>query len=215
MGDEEELKVELSSLKSALNDVMKKEEGLSQKVVSTPKQRKLEKFSGRTDGAYSSVYEFVEEFQQVLKTRLATTEEQVDFLISHLEGPAKDEIRYRASPEKNTPQKILTILKDAFGERVTTSELMTEFYQCKQDYSETLRDFSHRLMKKLDRVLRLDNSYVTDKDKLLRNKLSENVTNTCLKRELKKIIRARPTITFTDIREETLVLARDQDETPD
>lgn len=161
------------------------------------------------------MYEFVEEFQQVLKTRPATTEEQVDFLISHLEGPAKDEIRYRASPEKNTPQKILTILKDAFGERATTSELMTEFYQCKQDYSETLRDFSHKLMKKLDRVLRLDNSYVTDKDKLLRNKLSENVTNTCLKRELKKIIRARPTITFTDIREEALVLARDQDETPD
>lgn len=112
-------------------------------------------------------------------------------------------------------KKILTILKDAFGERATTSELMTEFYQCKQDYSETLRDFSHKLMKKLDRVLRLDNSYVTDKDKLLRNKLSENVTNTCLKRELKKIIRARPTITFTDIREEALVLARDQDETPD
>lgn len=161
------------------------------------------------------MYEFVEEFQQVLKTRPATTEEQVDFLISHLEGPAKDEIRYRASPEKNTPQKILTILKDAFGERATTSELMTEFYQCKQDYSETLRDFSHKLMKKLDRVLRLDNSYVTDKDKLLRNKLSENVTNTCLKRELKKFIRARPTITFTDIREEALVLARDQDETPD
>lgn len=215
MGDEEELKVELSSLKSALKDVMKKEEGLSQKVVFTPKQRKLEKFSWRTDGAYSSVYEFVEEFQRVLKTRPSTTEEQVYFLISHLEGPAKDEIRYRASPEKNTPQKILTILKDAFGERATTSELMTEFYQCKQDYSETLRDFSRKLMKKLDPFLRLDNSYVTDKDKLLRNKLSENVTNTCLKRELKKIIRARPTITFTDIREEALVLARDQDETPD
>lgn len=164
---------------------------------------------------HTQVYKFVEEFQQVLKTRPATTEEQVDFLISHLEGPAKDEIRYKASPEKNTPQNILTILKDAFGERATTSELMTEFYQCKQDYSETLRDFSHKLMKKLDRVLRLYNSYVTDKDKLLRNKLSENVTNTCLKGELKKIIRARPTITFTDIREEALVLARDQDETPD
>lgn len=175
MGDEEKLKVELSSLKSTLKDVMKKEEGLSQKVVFTPKQRKLEKFSGRTDGAYSSVYEFVEEFQQVLKTRPATTEEQVDFLISHLEGPAKDEIRYKAFPEKNTPQKILTILKDAFGERATTSELMTEFYQCKQDYSETLRDFSHKLMKKLDRVLRLDNSYVTDKDKLF--KTSYCVTN--------------------------------------
>ena len=79
----------------------------SQKVVFTPKQRKLEKFSGRTDGAYSSVHEFVEEFQRVLQTRPTTTKEQVDFLISHLEGPAKEELRYRASPEKSTPQKYL------------------------------------------------------------------------------------------------------------
>lgn len=88
MGDEEELKLELSSMKSALKDVMKKE-GLSQKVVFTPKQRKLEKFSGRTDGAHSSVYEFVEEFQRVLKTRPSTKEEQIDFLISHWKGRRK------------------------------------------------------------------------------------------------------------------------------
>lgn len=111
MGDEEKLKVELSSLKSSLKDVMKKEEGLSQKVVSKPKQRKLEKFSGRTDGAYSSVYEFVEEFQQVLKTRPATTEEQVDFLISHLEGPAKDEIRYRHLQRRILRKKYLLSLR--------------------------------------------------------------------------------------------------------
>ena len=36
-----------------------------------------------------------------------------------------------------------------------------------------------------------------------------------MKRELKKIIRSRPAITFTDIREEAVVLARDQDDPPD
>lgn len=214
MGEVEELKSELASLKAALKDIMKKE-GLSQKVVLTPKQRKLEKYSGRTDGAYSSVYEIVEEFQRVLKSRPTNIEEQVDFLISHLEGPVKEGIRYRPSSEKDTPQKILVILKEAFGERATTSELMAKFYQSSQDPYETLRDFSHTLMKKLDNVLRLDDSYVSDKDKLLQNQFSENVANTWLKRELKKIIRARPTITFTDIREEAVVLARDQEETPD
>lgn len=150
-----------------------------------------------------------------MKSRPTNIEEQVDFLISHLEGPAKEEIRYRPSSKKNTPQKILVILKEAFGERATTSELMAEFYQSSQDPYETFRDFSHTLMKKLDNVLRLDDSYVSDKDKLLQNQFSENVANTWLKRELKKIIRARPTITFTDIREEAVVLARDQEETPD
>lgn len=161
------------------------------------------------------MYEIVEEFQRVLKSRPTNIEEQVDFLISHLEGPAKEEIRYRPSSKKNTPQKILVILKEAFGERATTSELMAEFYQSSQDPYETFRDFSHTLMKKLDNVLRLDDSYVSDKDKLLQNQFSENVANTWLKRELKKIIRARPTITFTDIGEEAVVLARDQEETPD
>jgi hypothetical protein len=215
MGDVEELKTELASLKAALKDVLKKEEGPSQRVVFTPKQRKLEKYSGRTDCVYSSVYEFVEEFQRILKSRPTNTEEQVDFLISHLEGPAKEEIRYRQSPEKNTPEKILSILKETFGERATTSELMAEFYQTKQGPQETLRDFSHTLMKRLERVLRLDVAYVSDKDKLLRNQFSENVSDTWLKRELKKIIRARPAVTFTDIREEAVILARDQDETPD
>lgn len=92
---------------------------------------------------------------------------------------------------------------------------MAEFYQSKQEPHETLRYFSHTLMKKLDRVLRLDNIYASDKDKLLRNQFSENVSDTWLKREVKKIIRARSTITFTDIREEGVVLARDQDDTPD
>lgn len=44
-------------------------------------------------------------------------------------------------PREEYSAKILTILKDAFGERATNSELITKFYQCKQDYSETLRDF--------------------------------------------------------------------------
>lgn len=54
---------------------MIKEEGLSQRVVCTPKQRKLEKYSGRAGGAYSSVYEFVEEVQRILKSHPTSTEE--------------------------------------------------------------------------------------------------------------------------------------------
>lgn len=64
-------------------------------------------------------------------------------------------------------------------------------------------------MKKFDCVLCLDNSYVMDKDKLLCNKLSENVINMCLKRELKKIIWVCLIIIFIDIREEVFVLVRD------
>ena len=55
--------------------------------------RKVEKFSGKP-GHGVSVYEF-EEMTRLLKTRPTPQEEQVDFVLSHLEEPAKEEIRFR------------------------------------------------------------------------------------------------------------------------
>ena len=72
----EDLKTELESLKAAVRKIDRNPpEG--QKVVFTPKQRKLEKYSGRPGEIYANVYEFVEEFQRVLRTRPTSTEEQV------------------------------------------------------------------------------------------------------------------------------------------
>ena len=62
----------------------------------------------------------MEEFQRVLRTRPTSTEEQVDFLTSHLEGAAREKVRYRSPEEKNTPQK------EAFGEKATVYQLVTE-----------------------------------------------------------------------------------------
>ena len=154
----------------------------------------------------------MEEFQRVLRTRLTSTEEQVDFLTSHLEGAAKEEVRYRSPEEKNTPQKVLKILNEAFGEKATVSQLMAEFYQTKQQPNQSLRDFSHALMKNLDKVIRIEETFISDKDKLLRNQFSENVSDTWLKRELKKKIRAEQYSSFSDIREEAIVLSQDEDE---
>ena len=100
----EDLKTELDSLKVALRK-MDRNPPEGHKVVFTPKQRKLEKYSGRPGETYATVYKFVEEFQRVLRTRPASIEEQVevDFLISHLEGAAREDIRYRSPEEKNTP----------------------------------------------------------------------------------------------------------------
>ena len=115
----EDLKTELESLKAAVRKIDRNPpEG--QKVVFTPKQRKLEKYSGRPGETDANVYEFVEEFQRVLRTRPTSTEEQVDFLTSHLQGAAREKVRYRSPEEKNTPQK------EAFGEKATVSQLVAE-----------------------------------------------------------------------------------------
>jgi hypothetical protein len=44
-------------------------------------------------------------------------------VVGHLEGPAKEELRYCTASDKKTPGAVLKILKDVFGERLTPSEL--------------------------------------------------------------------------------------------
>ncbi|XP_062570534.1 zinc finger CCHC domain-containing protein 18-like [Saccostrea cucullata] len=204
----EELKQELDALKSQLVKIKKEDSG--QKYVFTPKQRKVEKFSGRKDEG-QTVYEFIDDISRVLKTRPTSEEEKVDFLISHLEGPAKEEIRYRAPSCKKNPQLVLDILRETFGEKATASELTADFYSTKQNQGQSLQEFSHTLMKKLDRIGQVDHNFISEPERTLRNQFAENVCDKWLCRELKKSLRLKPSLTFNELREEAVVLSLDKE----
>lgn len=207
MGDVEELKRELQDLKLQMAHIKREEEP---KFLFSPKQRKIEKFSGKSDD--QTVYDFIDDVTRVLDTRPTSAEEKGDFLISHLEGPAREEIKYRHPAAKKTPKQILDILRETFGERATPSELTADFYGTKQEDGQSLQEFCHVLMKKLDRIVKVDNSFVTEPEKMLRNQFAENVNDTWLRRELKKLVRAKSAIPFTELREEAIVLSMDRDE---
>ena len=210
MGEVDDLKKELEDLKTELKGFIQKapkEEG--PKVVFAPKQRKVEKFSGR-DGT-QTVYEFVEEMLRVLKSRPTPPEEQADFILSHLEGPAKEELRYRSPGEKKDPNAILDLLSEAFAERSTASELMSDFYSTKQESGQSLREYSHSLMRKLDLVARVDPTFISNREKTLSNQFAENVSSVWLKRELKRSLRSKPKMSFSDLREEAIVLCSDDE----
>ena len=123
----EQLKEELDALKLQLGQI--KKDDSSQKFVFTPKPRKVEKFSGRK-GEGQSVYEFIDDIVRVLKTRPTSNEEKVDYLISHLDGPAKEEIRYRAPSLKKDPQQVLDILRETFGEKSTILSYQNQSELC-------------------------------------------------------------------------------------
>ncbi|XP_062605651.1 uncharacterized protein LOC134267461 [Saccostrea cucullata] len=206
------LEKELADMKMKLAHVIAKE-SYEPKVVFTPRERKINKFSGKRDGL-QTIDEFIEDIELTLKTRPTSDSEKVNFIISHLEGPARVEVRYRSNSEKKKPKDILDILREVFGDRGTISELLSDFYQCKQG-DETLQEYCHRLMCKLDRICKKDNKTITDRDLTLRNQFAENVKPVWLRRELKKRIRSTPAISFSDIREEATLLMEDsQDSTP-
>lgn len=58
-------------------------------------------------------------------TRPFSDDEKVNYITSHLEGQAREEIRYWLAVEKKKPQDILAIYKEVFRERGATSELLS------------------------------------------------------------------------------------------
>lgn len=99
------------------------------KVVFTPRERKINNFSGKRDSD-ATVDEFIEDIELTLKTRPTSDIEKVNFIISHMEGPAREEVRYRSTAEKKMSKDMLDILREVFGDRGTISELLSDFYQC-------------------------------------------------------------------------------------
>jgi len=207
----EALKKELDEVKKRLATVIAKDiKVVEPKVVFTPRERKLDKFSGQKDSG-RSVEEFIDEVELLLRTRPTSNEEKVDFIISHLEGAAREELRYRPSTEKKTPEAVLGTLREVFGERSTISELLSDFYQCKQKDGQSLQDFSHDLMSKIDKVCKKDSKAIKDLNAAIRNQFAENVKESWLRRDLKKRIREHPGLAFSDVREEAALLVQDDD----
>ena len=90
MSTDEDVKAQLEALKAELEKVKLEKRAsaeVGQQLVFAPKMRKVEKFSGKP-GHGVSVYEFE---TRILKTRPIPQEEQVDFVLNHLEGPTKEE----------------------------------------------------------------------------------------------------------------------------
>ena len=149
----------------------------------TPKLRKVEKFLGRK-GEGQSVYEFIDDIVRVLKMRPTSNEKKVDCLISHLDGPAKEEIRYRAPSLKKDPQQVLDVLRETFCEKSTASELTADFYSTKQEENWSLQEFSHVFMRKFDKIGQVDHSFISEPERTLRHQFAENVFDKWLRREL-------------------------------
>lgn len=73
---------ELADLKLKLAHVMARD-AAEPKVVFTPRERKINNFSGKRDSDIT-VDEFIEDIELALKTRPTSDIEKVNFIISHL-----------------------------------------------------------------------------------------------------------------------------------
>ena len=173
----------------------------AERLVFVPRDRKCPVFRGRSGIALG---EWLEEVQSCMRARHLSTADQAFFLYDHLEGEARDEIKYRSNAERGDPARIMAILQELYGCSESYVALQEAFFSRKQQEGETLLEFSLALMSLMDRVKQRAPAGMLNAEVLLRDQFVEQVSDSTLRRELKQFVRSQPTATLLSVRGEAI-----------
>ena len=89
--------------------------GTNQKqIVVYPRDKKIKNFTSKKREGGQPVEDFVDELKTTFEAREMMSAEQVDFIMSHLEGPAKEEVRMYSQKERSDPNFLLELIMQAF-----------------------------------------------------------------------------------------------------
>ncbi|KAL0198417.1 hypothetical protein M9458_006957, partial [Cirrhinus mrigala] len=173
----------------------------SERFVFVPRDRKCPKFNGRSG---IGINEWIEEAQACIRARYLSVSDQAFFLFDHLEGEAREEIRYRSEVERRDPDKIFLALREVFGCSQSHVALQEAFFSRRQLEGESLLEFSLALMSLMEKVKRQFSGAVPNAPVLLRDQFVEHVADNALRRELKQLVRRQPTATLLEVRSEAI-----------
>ena len=174
---------------------------VAERLVFLPRDRKCPIFRGRTGIGLS---EWVEEVQACMRARRLSPLDQAFFLFDHLEGEARDEIKYRSDAERGDPVRILAILQELYGCAESYVALQAAFFSRKQQEEETLLEFSLSLIGLMERVKQCAPAAMPNAEALLRDQFAEHVLDSSLRRELKQFVRRQPNSTLLEVRAEAI-----------
>ena len=131
--------------------------------------------------------------------------ERLPFLIAHLEGPAREEVRYAPEEEKDSVDKIVILLLSTFGETRSNAQLKRELYERRQRNRESVRELSRALLKISKGIY----NALQSKNEMLIEVFCENLIDSHIKREMKRLVRSQTTISFSALRSEAIRLEED------
>jgi hypothetical protein len=171
------------------------------KTVFISKDRKLQKFSGKQGQSQSEllVEEWIEDASYHIRN-ITPVGVQVEFLLDHLVGQARDEFRVVPERDRDSPEKIFRLLGSLFQDADTVAQIQTTFYQRSQKQGETLQEYSLVLMKIMDRLCKKQRSAAGNKDLMLRERFVDGILDVQLKREMRRFALERSETSFADFR---------------
>lgn len=172
-----------------------------ERLLYIPRERKCPMFRGNVG---IGVVEWVEEVRASMRARHLARIDQAYFIYDHLEGSAKDEIKYRPQQDREDPEKVLTILQEVYGCSLSYVALQKDFFSRKQLEGESLQDYSHALFELMKKIMRNAPQAIPNSAILLRDQFVEHVNDSDLRRALKQVVRAKPLVTLLDVRGEAV-----------
>ena len=175
--------------------------GRHEQVVYIPRERRCPKFSGR---GTLSVEEWIEEAESCIRSRHMSKHDRALFLYDHLEGEARNEIKYRPSDVREDPTAIVNVLKEVFGCSRSYVVWQQRFFDRKQQANESLFEFSHALMELMEKIEASKPGCMSNSALVLRDQFCENVHDCTLRRELKRLVRANDEWSILDVRREAI-----------
>lgn len=173
----------------------------TERLIVIPRDRKCPMFNGRSG---IGIAEWIEEIEACMRARRLSVADQALFIFDHLEGEAKEEIRFRPSRERGDPPTVFTILKDLYGCAKSYVTLQQAFFSRHQLEGETLQEFSLALLALMEQVKQCAPDEMPNAGTLLRDQFTEHVLDSALRRELKQFIRGKPTATLLELRSEAI-----------
>ncbi|XP_063059648.1 uncharacterized protein LOC134452902 isoform X2 [Engraulis encrasicolus] len=147
--------------------------------------------------------EWIDEAQACMSVRRLARADQAFFLYDHLEGEAREELKYRPT-DRADPDRIIAVLKEVYGCSDSYVALQEAFFSRKQQEGETLQEFSLALMSLMSKVKERAPSNMTNTETLLRDQFVEYVLDGALRRELKQKVRREPASTLLEVRTEAI-----------
>lgn len=127
---------------------------------------------------------------------------QADVAIQSLEGEAKRQVLILPETERDAFEKIVTVLKELYGDKMPASVLRSMCFSCRQELPETVQEFALRLQELFQKLRKRDPEGTPNSDRLLREQFIDGLTDRFLRRELRMLTLTTPTLSFSDINRE-------------
>ena len=159
---------------------------------------KLRKFSGERGS--TDAEEFLQEAKLLLALQPLQDTVAATWIISALEGHARQEMIRLPAEEINTPNKIYKIIEQTWGEQRDGNTLASAFYRRQQGLTETVTEYANSLQSLWAKANAAQEGILDARS--LRNQYASGLHPPALRKDIRRLIREKSTTTFEEVKTE-------------